>query len=81
MAVRISRFWRFLGEKLGFLKNRRGILGNLLRYLTSSESVPVLAEDRVIENNLLQQLNQLVGQVCRHERLDGDGHFLWVLRL
>lgn len=44
-------------------------------------AVPVLAEDRVIKYDLLQQFNQLIWQVCGHEGLDCDGHLLWVLRL
>lgn len=42
---------------------------------------PVLTEDRVVQHNLLQKLNQLVGEVSGHEGLDSDGHFLWILGL
>lgn len=67
----------------GLLKRWQKVLWlQLLWCLTSCKpAVPVLAEDRVIEDNLLQQLNQLVGQVCSHEGLDCDRHLLWVLGL
>lgn len=42
---------------------------------------PVLAEDGVIQDDLLQQLDQLIGEVGSHEGLDCDRHFLWVLSL
>lgn len=42
---------------------------------------PVLAEDRVIQDDLLQQLDQLIGKVSSHEGLDCDRHFLWILSL
>lgn len=42
---------------------------------------PVLTEDRVIQDNLLQELNELVGKVSGHEGLDCNGHFLWILGL
>jgi len=41
----------------------------------------VLAEHRVVQNDLLQQLDELVGQVGRHEGLDCDRHLLGVLGL
>lgn len=41
----------------------------------------MFAEHRVIKYDLLQQLNQLIGQVCSHEGLDCDGHLLRVLGL
>lgn len=42
---------------------------------------PVLTEHRVVQNNLLQKLNELVGKVSGHEGLDGDRHFLRILGL
>lgn len=42
--------------------------------------VAVVAECRVLEHNLLEQLNELVGEVCRHERLDRHRHILGVRR-
>lgn len=42
---------------------------------------PVLAKDRVIQDNLLQELDQLIGKVGSHESLDCDGHFFWILSL
>ena len=33
---------------------------------------PVFTEDGVIKHNLLQQFDELVGQVCGHEGLDCD---------
>jgi hypothetical protein len=43
---------------------------------------PVIPEDRVfIQDDLLEQLNELVWQVSRHEGLDRDGDILWVLGL
>lgn len=42
---------------------------------------PVLAKHRVIKDNLLQKLNELVGKVGGHEGLDGDRHFLRILGL
>ena len=41
----------------------------------------MITEDGVINDDLLQQLNQLVGQVGGHEGLDGDGDVLGVLSL
>mmetsp|Transcript_9515 Transcript_9515/g.21823 ORF Transcript_9515/g.21823 Transcript_9515/m.21823 type:complete len:509 (-) Transcript_9515:2161-3687(-) len=41
--------------------------------------VLVVAELGALEHNLLQELNQLVGQVGVHERLDSHGHFLSIL--
>ena len=41
----------------------------------------MLTEDRVIQDDLLQQLYELVGQVGCHEGLDRDGHLLRVLGL
>lgn len=41
----------------------------------------MLAEDGVVEHDLLQELDQLVGKVCCHEGLDRDRHLLWVLGL
>lgn len=42
---------------------------------------PVLTEDRVVQDDLLQELNELVGKVGGHEGLDRNRHFLWILRL
>lgn len=42
---------------------------------------PVLAEDRVIQDNLLQELDELVGKVGGHEGLDCDRDLLWILGL
>lgn len=39
----------------------------------------MLAEDRVIQDNLLQKLNELIGKVSSHEGLDCDRHLLWIL--
>jgi len=41
----------------------------------------VFTEDGVVEYDLLQQFDQLVGQVRGHEGLDCDGHLLWILSL
>lgn len=41
----------------------------------------MLAEDRVIQHNLLQELDELVGKVSGHEGLDCDGHLLGILSL
>lgn len=43
--------------------------------------IPMVGKHGIIENNLLQQLDQLVGQIGRHERLNGDGNVLGILRL
>mmetsp|Transcript_10474 Transcript_10474/g.36145 ORF Transcript_10474/g.36145 Transcript_10474/m.36145 type:complete len:1393 (-) Transcript_10474:82-4260(-) len=43
--------------------------------------VGVATEGRVLEHNLLQQLDQLVWQVGGHEGLDADRDLLWVLAL
>ena len=42
---------------------------------------PVLTEDRVIQDDLLQEFDELVGQVSGHEGLDSDRDLLWVLGL
>ena len=44
-------------------------------------AAPVLTEDRVIQDDLFQQLYELVGQVSGHEGLDSDRHLLRVLGL
>lgn len=38
--------------------------------INSKPLSPVLTEDRVIQDNLLQELNELVGKVSGHEGLD-----------
>lgn len=43
--------------------------------------VPVVGELRVLQHDLLEQLDQLVGQVGRHEGLDGGRHHVGVLGL
>ena len=43
--------------------------------------LPVIRENWTLQDNLLQQLNQLVGQVGGHEGLDGDADVLRVLGL
>lgn len=42
---------------------------------------PVIAEHRAVQHDLLQQLDELVGQVGRHEGLDGHRDVLRVLGL
>ena len=39
----------------------------------------MIAEDRVVQNNLLQKLNELVGEIGRHESLHGDGDVFGIL--
>lgn len=41
----------------------------------------MLTEDRVVQDDLLQELNELIGKVSGHEGLDCDRHFLWILGL
>ena len=41
----------------------------------------MIAEDRVVDDDLLQKFDELVGEVGGHERLDRDGDVLGVLRL
>lgn len=41
----------------------------------------MLAEDGVIQDNLLQELDELIGKVGGHEGLDRDRHLLGILRL
>lgn len=48
--------------------------------VTSSLS-PVFTKDRVIQDNLLQKLDELIGKVSRHEGLDCDRHLLRILSL
>ena len=43
--------------------------------------LPVIRENWTLEDNLLQQLDQLVGEVGGHEGLDGDADVLRVLGL
>ena len=40
----------------------------------------MITEYRALQDNLLEQLDELIGQVCGHERLDGHGDILRVLR-
>lgn len=74
MAVRMSRFWRFLRkgpEQTELLK--KIIAAKLLGILRKRKrAVPVLTEDGVIKHDLFQQLNQLIGKVCSHEGLNCD---------
>lgn len=42
---------------------------------------PVLTKDRVIQDNLLKQLNELIWKVSSHEGLHRDRYLLWILRL
>ena len=39
----------------------------------------MIAEDRVVQNNLLQKFDELVGEIGRHESLHGDGDVLGIL--
>ena len=41
--------------------------------------VGVVAERAVLDDDLLQQLDELLGHLRSHERLDGDRHLLRVL--
>ena len=41
--------------------------------------LPVVAEDGVVQNNLLEELNELVGEIGRHESLHGDGDVFGIL--
>lgn len=41
----------------------------------------MLTEDRVIQNNLLEKFNQLIGQISSHEGFDSNGHLFGVLGL
>ena len=44
--------------------------------------IPMVSEDgALVKDNLLQQLDQFVGKVSRHECLDGDRDVIWVGRL
>ncbi|RUS20584.1 hypothetical protein BC937DRAFT_94892 [Endogone sp. FLAS-F59071] len=42
---------------------------------------PVITKRRVLQDDLLQKLNQLIRQVSRHERFNGDGHVLGIYGL
>lgn len=46
-----------------------------------ADASPVLTEDRIVQHNLFQQLNEFIGEVGRHESLHRDGYFLWILSL
>ena len=39
----------------------------------------MIAEDRIVQNNLLQKLDELVGEIGRHESLHGDGDVFGIL--
>lgn len=43
--------------------------------------IAMVREDRVVEDNLFEQLNQLIGQIGCHEGLHSDGDVFGVLRL
>ena len=44
-------------------------------------TIPVVAEDGVVEDNLLQQLDELVGEIGGHEGLHSDGDVFGILGL
>ena len=72
IAVRISRFCKFLNQKSYFRtwKLKKGDL-----------KLPVIREDGRVQNNLLEQLNELIRQISRHESLDSDRDVVRVLSL
>lgn len=41
----------------------------------------VIAECTVLQDDLLQEFDKLIGQVCGHESLDGSRDILWILTL
>ena len=43
--------------------------------------IAVVAEDGAVEDNLLEELDELVGQIGRHESFDGNRNVFGVLRL
>ena len=43
--------------------------------------LPMIAEDRVVQNNLLQKFDELVGEIGRHESLHGDRDVFGILGL
>ena len=43
--------------------------------------LPVITEDRILENNLLEQFDELIGKVGGHEGLNCHGDVFWVLGL
>lgn len=49
--------------------------------VTSCEDWPVFTKYGVLQNDLLQKLNELIGQICGHKRLHRHRHFLRILRL
>lgn len=62
-------------------KNAEGIQ-KTLRYTGNVKPLsPVLAKDRVIQYDLLQKLDEFIGEVGGHESLDCDRHLLWILGL
>jgi len=42
---------------------------------------PVITEDRIINDNLFEQFDKLIGKVSSHERFNGDRDVFGVLRL
>ena len=56
-----------------------GYWSEIQEYNFPRQLLPVIAEDRVVQNNLLQKLNELVGEIGRHESLHGDGDVFGIL--
>lgn len=89
MAVRMSRFWRFLEKNTTTKDSLNDFLriswNQNLKHFGCTGNVkplsPVLAKDRVVQDNLLQKLDELIGKVSGHEGLDCDRHLLWILGL
>ena len=49
--------------------------------LITKRQKPVITEDRGLQHNLLQQLNQFIWKVCCHESLYSNRNFLCILGL
>ena len=52
-----------------------------VNFPNSSECSPVVAKDGCFQHNLLQKLDELIGQVSSHKGLDGHRDLLWILGL